>query len=148
MSCIKKVAIAEPLIDGCEKGAVNSSICKIFEVDLYTCKIEDLDFSSAYELTFFRNDTVHALISWFDIYFDRLPNKVEFTTSPFSKQTHWKQVIFYLEQDINVEKSEILKGSIAVRKSKVNFRELDVKISYHLMGYNGEYDYNQLYKIH
>lgn len=147
MSCIKPSVISEPLIDVCEKVAINSSHCKVFEIDLYTVKKEDLDFSSNYELTFFRNDTVHGLIVWFDIYFDKVPNKVEFTTSPYSKATHWKQVIMYTDFDLFVEKGEILKGSIAVRKSTSNFRALDVKVSYHINGRYGKKDWYQLYKI-
>jgi protein arginine N-methyltransferase 1 len=101
---MKPSVMSEPLIDVCEKQAINSSHCKIFEIDLYTVKKEELDFSSSYELTFLRNDTVHGLIAWFDIYFDKLPNKVEFTTSPYNTKTHWKQTIFYSDFDLFVEK--------------------------------------------
>src|SRR5690349_6713228 len=147
MTCIKPSVLSEPLIDICEKQAINSSHCKIFEVDIYTCTKEDLDFSSAYELTFFRNDTVHGLIAWFDIFFDKLPNKVHFTTDPYTRGTHWKQVIFYTKEDIYVEKGEVLKGSIAVRKSHTNYRELDVKISYHYNDTHTSKDSIQQYKI-
>jgi len=107
----------------------------------------NLIFSAAYELTFFRNDTVHGFIAWFDIYFDKLPNKVEFSTDPYNKSTHWKQTIFYTENDVYVDKGEILKGSIAVRKSHTNFRELDIKMSYHFNGRNGKRDWVQQYKL-
>jgi protein arginine N-methyltransferase 1 len=156
MSCIKPSVLAEPLVDVCQKLSINSSHCKIFEIDLYTVKKEELDFSSSYELTFIRNDTVHGLIAWFDIYFDKLPNKVEFTTSPYNKSTHWKQTIFYTDFDLFVEKGnnfnnkyigEIIKGSIAVRKSNTNFRNIDVKVSYHFNGRYGSKDWYQLYKI-
>lgn len=147
MSVIKPSVVSEPLIDVCNKNAINTSHCKIFEIDLYTVKKEYLDFSASYELTFFRQDTLHGLISWFDIYFDKLPNKVHFTTDPYNKSTHWKQVVFYTDIDLLVERGEVLKGSIAVRKSKTNFRELDVKISYHHNGKNGKKDFYQLYKI-
>jgi protein arginine N-methyltransferase 1 len=99
--------MSEPLIDICPSKSINSSQCKVFEIDLYTVQKEDLDFSSNYELTFFRNDTVHGIVAWFDVYFDKLPNKVEFTTNPFSKSTHWKQVIFYTDYDLFVEKGKI-----------------------------------------
>jgi protein arginine N-methyltransferase 1 len=104
MNCIKPTVMGEPLIDVCNKNAINTSHCKIFEIDLYSVKKEDLDFSSTYELSFFRNDTLHGLIAWFDIYFSKLPNKVEFTTDPYSKSTHWKQVVFYTNIDLFVEK--------------------------------------------
>ena len=66
---------------------------------------------------------------------------------PFSKATHWKHVVFYTEKDLFIEKGEVLRGSIAVRKNTTNFRELDIKISYHLDGVNGKYDNYQLYKL-
>jgi len=147
MSCVKQCVVQEPIVDTFNKNAINTSICKILDIDLYTCKKEDLDFSSAYELTFFRRDTLNGLAAWFDCDFGKLPNKVQFSTGPFSKNTHWKQVIFYTDKDIYVEKGEVLKGSIAVRKNKTNFRELDIKISFHFEGHNGKLDQYQLFKL-
>jgi len=54
------------------------------------------------------------------------------STSPYSKATHWKQTVFYMQNDIDVKRGDVIKGSIANRKSLVNFRELDIKISYHI----------------
>jgi len=147
MKCIKPCVMQDPLIDICEKKAINTSHCKVFEIDIYTCTKEDLDFSAQYELTCFRNDTFSGLISWFDIYFDKLPNKVYFTTSPYEKSTHWKQVIFYSELDFHVEKGDVIKGAIATRKSHDNPRALDVKISYHAKVRTGNKDLVQQYKI-
>jgi protein arginine N-methyltransferase 1 len=147
MQCIKPAVMSEPLIDVCEKGAINSSHCKVLDIDLYTVTKKDLDFSSSYELTFLRNDTCHGIMAWFDIYFDKVPNKVEFTTGPYDKATHWKQVVFYTDYDLYVERGEVLKGSIAVRKSNFNFRELDVKFSFHINGNHVQRDWYQLYKI-
>lgn len=147
MNCIKPAVFSEPIVDICEKQAINSSSCKILDLDLYTCTKEDLDFSSHYQFTFFRHDTLHGLISWFDIGFEKLPNQIHFSTSPYVKGTHWKQVVFYTEKDLQVEKGEIVQGSIAVRKSLRNFRELDIKISFHQNGTYGKNDWYQLYKL-
>jgi protein arginine N-methyltransferase 1 len=108
-----------------------SNDCKILDLDLVKMKKEDVQFSIPYELTFLRNDTVHGLVSWFDCEFSNLQHPVTLSTSPYKKTTHWKQTIFYLSQDLAVKKGEKLKGSIAVRKSETNFRELDIKISFH-----------------
>lgn len=147
MKCIKPCVMQDPLIDICEKKAINTSHCKVFEIDIYTCTIADLDFSSQYELTCFRNDSFSGLITWFDIYFDKLPNKVYFTTSPYEKSTHWKQVIFYSEIDFQFEKGDIIRGSIATRKSHDNPRALDCKISYHAEVRSGPKNIVQQYKI-
>ena len=68
----------------------------------------------------------------------------------FSRGTHWKETIFYLKKDVNVNRHNFLKGSIAVRKSHVNFREFDVKISYHFVSKDKNEEkenWYQLYKI-
>ncbi len=68
------------MVDYCDRKMVNSTVSRIFEINLYTVKKGDLDFSKAYEITFFRNDTFNGLVSWFDIFFDKLEYKVQFST--------------------------------------------------------------------
>lgn len=55
---------------------------------------------------------------------------------PFSKETHWKQTVFYIDSFIPVKKNDELRGSIAVKKCKENARELDIKISFNLESKN------------
>lgn len=147
MTCLKPAVMCEPLIDCVPSKCINSNSYKILDLSLYTCTKEDVEFASSYELTFTRNDTLSGLIGWFDCGFNKLKNPVTLTTSPFTKNTHWKQTTFYTEKDISVSRGDVLKGSIAVRKSKRNFRELDVKISYHLKGNYSDSNVVQLYKI-
>jgi hypothetical protein len=147
MTCLKPTVMSEPMVDICEPQYLNTSKCKIFDIDIYTVKKEQLDFSSSYSLTFDKNDTLSGLIAWFDIRFDKLPNPVEFSTSPYDKSTHWKQVIFYTEQNFSVNRGDTITGSFAARKSKKNFRELDIKISFHMKGLYASTDFYQLYKL-
>ena len=146
MTCLRPAVMSEPLIDVVPANQIITNNCKILELDLYTCKKEDVEFSSAYELTFSYSDSISGLIGWFDCEFKKLANPVTLTTSPYCKPTHWKQTTFYTERDISVNRGDKLVGSIAVRKSKTNFRELDIKISYHLKGYS-DYDIIQQYKL-
>ena len=147
MTILRPTVLSEPLVDVCNADYIISNHCKILDIDLYKVTKEDLDFSSTYELHFNRADTLSGLIAWFDIGFLKLPNPVEFSTSAHTKATHWKQVVFYTEKDISVNRGEVLKGSFAARKSKKNPRELDIKISYHLKGTYTTTDFYQLYKI-
>ena len=78
-----------------------------------------------------RNDKCHGLAAWFDTDFDLMDHFVSLSTSPYKKYTHWKQTVFYFDDILTVRKGDKLYGSIAVRKSRTNFREIDVKISYH-----------------
>ena len=69
------------------------------------------------------------------------------STSPFLKNTHWKQTVFYLEHDLDVKKGDVIYGSIANRKSLTNFRELDIKISYHINSEKTKRDFVNQYKL-
>ena len=145
MNCIKEVAIAEPLIDSCKKEFIISSICKIYDIDLYKVKKEELDFMSGYQIEFNRNEIFNALVTWFNVSFNKVKNKVVLGTSPFDIKTHWEQTIFYIEDDVIVKKGQKLWGNIAVIKDKKNFRFINIKISYHFE--NKKKIYVQQYKI-
>ena len=131
MKCIKEAAIAEPLIDNCTDEYLISSTCKIYDIDLYNIKKEELDFMSGYQIVFNCDDCFNGLVSWFNVSFNKVQNKVILPTGPYDKPTHWKQVVFYIEDDVYVKKGTKLKGNIAVIKDKKNFRFINVKISYH-----------------
>ena len=131
MKCIKEAAIAEPLIDNCTDEYLISSTCKIYDIDLYNVKKEELDFMSGYQIEFNCDDCFNGLVSWFNVSFNKVQNKVILPTGPYDKPTHWKQVVFYIEDDVYVKKGTKLKGNIAVIKDKKNFRFINVKISYH-----------------
>ncbi len=108
MSCFRPLVIKDPIIDYCDSSSIISSSCKIFEINLLKVKKEDLEFSNAYEIEFCKKDKMHALISWFDIGFTNVPNKVYFSTSPFDTKTHWKQVLFWTNKDFLVQEGIIL----------------------------------------
>ena len=52
-----------------------------------------------------------------------------------------------MEEDLDVREGDVIYGSIACRKSTSNFRELDVKISYHYDAAGGHKSMTNLYKI-
>ena len=72
------------------------------------------------------------MVAWFDIEFGNLNNIIRFSTGPSAKYTHWKSTVFYLDGDYKVAAGDRLEGNIFCTKSKKNFRELDIKISYKL----------------
>ncbi|WFD28599.1 type I protein arginine methyltransferase [Malassezia nana] len=55
---------------------------------------------------------------------------VSFTTSPFGKQTHWKQTLFLLKTPIEAQAGTTLQGEMRVYASPTNERELDVELHY------------------
>ena len=131
MSCIKQAAIAEPLIDACNEDYLISNECKIFDIDLYNVKKEELDFMSGYRIEFDEDTIFNGLVCWFNVYFNKVNKKIVLPTGPLDEPTHWKQTVFYIEDDVEVQKGDKLWGNIAVIKDKKNFRFINVKISYH-----------------
>lgn len=89
-SCIKDIALREPLVDTVELKAVVTDPCLIKHIDLLTAKKEDLTFEAPFSLKATRNDYVHAFLAWFDISFECTHKKVKFSTGPHSQYTHWK----------------------------------------------------------
>lgn len=110
---------------------------------------EQLDFSSEYTLTMMKTDKAHAIVSWFDTYFSNMTKTHKFTTGPWGDYTHWKQTVFYLERPLKVYYGDEVYGSIACRKSKTNFRELDIKMSFHHKSSKGkmEDEFVGMYKL-
>lgn len=60
---IKRAAIEEPIVDCVDNKNVVTDVCCILDLDLYTCKKEDLDFVTSYSLKMTKKDNVNALVS-------------------------------------------------------------------------------------
>lgn len=125
MTCIRNVAMMEPLVDIVDPKQVVTNSCLVKEVDIYTVKTEDLSFTSAFCLQIQRNDYVHALVTYFNIEFTKCHKKTGFSTAPDAPSTHWKQTVFYLEDYLTVRRGEEILGSITVRPNENNERDLD-----------------------
>jgi hypothetical protein len=87
---------------------------------------------------------VHGFVSWFDCDFSHGQKTICLSTSPYKKQTHWKQTVFYLDSPIEVKGGDVIKGSINVCKATENTRELNVRIDY---SFNGSVKPAQHYRI-
>lgn len=147
MSCMAPTVMKEPLVDVVNSDMLMSSACKILDLDLVNMNKDDVNFSNSYRLKMNYNDRVHGIVAWFDTPFSRLTRPNILSTSPYKKYTHWKQTVFYTEQDIDVRQGDTISGSIAVRQSKTNFRELDIKISYHIDTPIQKKEFVNMYKL-
>ena len=56
MSCIKKVALQEPLVDVVDRNQVVTNSCLLKEIDIQTCTKDDIPFESPFNLQIKRND--------------------------------------------------------------------------------------------
>ena len=61
--------------------------------------------------------------------------------------THWKQTIFYFKDDIGMKAGESITGTLLMKKNLKNHRDLDIKLSYHYKGKNGQIDGQQYYLL-
>jgi len=129
-SCIKDIALREPLVDTVELKTVATDPCVLKSIDLRTAKKEDLTFTAPFELRAIRNDYIHAFLAWFDISFDCTHTKVHFSTGPHAPYTHWKQTVFYTPETLTVSEDEKIVGSVSCAPNARNNRDLDIKISY------------------
>ena len=131
MSWLSKPAFVEPLVDWVHYESIATTEDTFFEVDLYTVKKEDLNFSNSYSLKMMRDDTIHGIVTWFDIFFGNMQHHVKFSTGPYDERTHWKQTVFYFNGSYSLRSGDVISGSIACKKSSENFRAWDIKVSYH-----------------
>lgn len=103
MSAIQREVIKEAIIDAIPSEKIVTSEACISSFNLYTCSVADTNFSSSVELTYNEDTTITTLVGYFDTTFN-LPNRVHFSTGPFSTLTHWKQTLFYLPERISRKK--------------------------------------------
>lgn len=133
-SCIKDIALHEPLVDGVEVGSVVTHPSAVKHLDLTTCAKEDLTFTAPFELTAARNDYVHAFLGWFDISFDACHKPVQFSTGPHARLTHWKQTVFYTPDTITVSKGDKITGNLSCAPNKRNNRDLIIGLDWSVEG--------------
>lgn len=147
MSCIKNVALTEPLVDTVDPEQVITEVDKVFEVDMATIKVEELSFAVPFSLKNIRQDYVHALVAFFDVEFTHCLKKVGFTTGPNSRSTHWKQTVLYLDRALPMEQDESLEGVLACRPNKKNHRDLDIAVEYKFDGKHTQVDRILRYRL-
>lgn len=147
MSCIKRLAMLEPLVDVVSADAVVSSTASLLTVDMHTVKKEDLTFEAPFQLAVRRNDYVHALVAWFDIEFSKAHKPITFSTGPHARYTHWKSTVFYLDEALTPEAGETISGALRMRPNARNHRDLDIEIDYEWHGQHGEAQNTQAFRL-
>ncbi|XP_033111923.1 protein arginine N-methyltransferase 1-like [Anneissia japonica] len=134
MSCIRDVAVSEPLVDCVDPKQVVSNACLLKEIDMYTVKVEDATFSSPFQLKCNRSDYVQALVTYFNIEFTMCHKRTGFSTAPDAHYTHWKQTVFYLDDYLTVKRGEGISGVVSMTPNPKNNRDLDFEIDVEFQG--------------
>ena len=136
MTCIRNLAMLEPLVDTVQGAAVISDASALMTVDIATVTKADLAFVAPFRLTVNRSDYCHAFVAYFDIAFSYCHRPVTFSTGPHAKYTHWKQTVFYLEDVLCCDEGEVIEGELRCRPNAGNHRDLDIELSYSFSGKN------------
>ncbi|XP_064335008.1 protein arginine N-methyltransferase 8 isoform X2 [Camelus dromedarius] len=126
MTCIRDVAMKEPLVDIVDPKQVVTNACLI--------KIQ-------------RNDYIHALVTYFNIEFTKCHKKMGFSTAPDAPYTHWKQTVFYLEDYLTVRRGEEIYGTISMKPNAKNVRDLDFTVDLDFKGQLCETSVSNYYKM-
>ncbi|KAK2464328.1 hypothetical protein APHAL10511_003785 [Amanita phalloides] len=129
-SCIKNIAIREPLVDTVELKSVVTDPCMIKHINLLTAKKEDLTFVAPFSLKVTRHDYIHAFLAWFDILFECTHKKTKFSTGPHAQYTHWKQTVFYTPSTVVAHEGDVIEGTLTCAPNQRNNRDLDISIKY------------------
>ncbi|KAG1346685.1 Protein arginine N-methyltransferase 1.1 [Cocos nucifera] len=114
MSCIKKQAMMEPLVDTVDQNQIVTNCQLLKTMDISKMAPGDASFTAPFKLVAQRNDYIHALVAYFDVSFTKCHKMMGFSTGPRSKATHWKQTVLYLEDVLTVCEGEALVGNGAI----------------------------------
>ena len=92
MSCIRSVALQEPLVDVVDKNQVVSNSCLLKEIDIQTCTKDDIPFDSPFTLKMKRNDYVQVITTIMILHYSKsriFVQKFNFDKTPtFSRVFH------------------------------------------------------------
>jgi protein arginine N-methyltransferase 1 len=147
MSTIRDVALREPVVDVVDPKAIVTDSKPILHLDLLSCKKEELQFASKFKLQAQRNDFIHGLVGYFECAFTQLHKPIGFSTAPFSRYTHWKQTIFYLEEALTICAGETVSGEITCKPNKRNRRDLDIGLALKFKGKWGKFGKSVHYRL-
>ncbi|CAN6456955.1 unnamed protein product [Victoria cruziana] len=147
MSCIKKQAMMEPLVDTVDQNQIVTNCQLLKTMDISNMAPGDASFTASFKLVAERNDYIHALVAYFDVSFTKCHKCMGFSTGPRSRATHWKQTVLYLEDVLTICEGEELTGSMTVAPNKKNPRDVDIMLKYSLNGQHCQVSRTQHYKM-
>lgn len=127
MSCLQREVIREPTVDVVPQHMVVTTASVLTQLDLNKCTIGSLDFTSEFSLQVMRDESLTALIGYFDVFFD-LPQPVSFSTGPHAAPTHWKQTVFFLEEPVPVKQGDTVSGKLICQRHQTEIRSLIITI--------------------
>ncbi|OMO67328.1 Protein arginine N-methyltransferase [Corchorus capsularis] len=147
MSCIKKQAMMEPLVDTVDQNQIVTNCHLLKTMDISKMAPGDASFTAPFKLVAQRDDYIHAFVAYFDVSFTKCHKLMGFSTGPRSRATHWKQTVLYLEDVLTICEGEAITGSMTVAPNKKNPRDVDIMVKYSLSGRRSVISRVQMYKM-
>ncbi|TYJ49877.1 hypothetical protein E1A91_A01G166200v1 [Gossypium mustelinum] len=147
MSCIKKQAMMEPLVDTVDQKQIVTNCHLLKTMDISNMVLGDASFTAPFKLIAERDDYIHAFVAYFDVSFTKCHKLMGFSTGPRSRATHWKQTVLYLEDVLTICEGETIIGSMTVAPNKKNPRDVDIMVKYSLSGRRCVVSRVQFYKM-
>ncbi|PPD99958.1 hypothetical protein GOBAR_DD03006 [Gossypium barbadense] len=147
MSCIKKQAMMEPLVDTVDQNQIVTNSHLLKTMDISKMAPGDASFTASFKLVAQRDDYIHAFVAYFDVSFTKCHKLMGFSTGPKSRATHWKQTVLYLEDVLTICEGEAIVGSMTVAPNKKNPRDVDIMVKYSLSGRRCAVSRVQFYKM-
>ncbi|XP_022869574.1 probable protein arginine N-methyltransferase 1 isoform X2 [Olea europaea var. sylvestris] len=80
MSCIRKQALSEPLVDIVEQKQIVTNCQLLKTMDISKMAPEDASFTAPFKLVAERDDYIHALVAYFDVSFTKCHKLMGFST--------------------------------------------------------------------
>lgn len=139
MKCMLKDILSEGHVEKCNGDDVITKPNIISDLNIMTCDMTYSNFSYDFQLEVIKDKKMTSFVAYFDTFFD-LPQAVKFSTSPYETPTHWQQVVFYLDEPVNVKIGEIVNGTIICQRDRKDLRSLKVEIQ--AFGKTFKYDLN------
>uniref|UniRef100_A0A8C9CAN8 Protein arginine N-methyltransferase 2 n=1 Tax=Phocoena sinus TaxID=42100 RepID=A0A8C9CAN8_PHOSS len=77
--------------------------------------------------------TLHGFTAWFSVQFQNLEEdepQLVLSTGPLHPTTHWKQVLFMMDEPVSVLAGDVVTGSVVLQRNPVWRRHMSVTLSW------------------
>ena len=147
MTDLSEASRLEPVMEALLEETVVTTPCLVLELEMRTCKLEELQISSVFYLKVQRQDYLTALFTHFDMLFTHGRHSVILSTGPRSLPTHWKQMIFCLKEDLVVKEGDTIVGEMKVEMASNEVRRVDFHVKLRHIGTWGSRMQEELFKV-
>ena len=127
---MKQLAFTEPVIETLRPSFYQGKPNILSHINLHSCTKDDIFFKKDFSFVADKDMNIDAFVTYFDVMFGDMEQKVVLSTSPFKKSTHWKNTIFYLTDPFKLKAGEKVEGIIEFLPHPTNETSLLVKFTY------------------